>query len=255
MMATDEATVRVEQRGGCAWVTLDRPPLNLLTRRLIGELRAAFVALSQDESVRVVVVAGAGRAMTGGMQLQELRDLDQTSARAFIAELAAAIDAVYRAPFPTIAMIHGACLGAGLELVMACDLRVATPDARLGLPEVRVGIPSVIHAALLPSLVGPGRAAELLLTGEPIDGQRALEWGLVNRLAPGDALRATTEGLIDAILACGPRAIRLQKELLVGWRNVPLEAAIAASVEVFARAYATDEPRRAMEAFLARRPL
>jgi enoyl-CoA hydratase/carnithine racemase len=248
-----DGEVRIEHRAGCAWVTLDRPPLNLLTPALIGALREAFVALRQDPRVRVAVVSGAGRAMTAGMQLQVLRDLDRPAARAFIGELGAAIRAVHEAPFPTIAMVNGACLGAGFELAMACDLRVASTTARLGLPEVRVGIPSVIHAALLPALVGPGRAAELLLTGESIDAEQALAWGLVNRVASPEQLVEQTERLVDSILACGPRAVRLQKELIVRWRNSDLRTAIELSLEAFARAYDSDEPRQTMQAFLDKR--
>lgn len=246
--------VRVERRGECAWVTIDRPPLNLLTPKLIGTLREVFVGLRRDERPRVAVLGAAGRVFTAGMQLQVLRDLDRGRARAFIAELAGMIRAVHEAPFPTIAMINGACLGGGFELVMACDLRVAASGARLGLPEVRVGIPSVIHAALLPALVGPGRAAELLLTGETLSAEQALGWGLVNRLAPAERLLAETEALVGSILACGPTAIRLQKELLVRWRAVDPDTAVELSYEAFARAYEGGEPREAMQAFLEKRP-
>ena len=253
MPTSIDGEVRVEHRDGCAWVTLDRPPLNLLTPELIGALREVFVGLRQGERARAAVVTGAGRTMTAGMQLQVLRDLDRRAARAFIGELCAAIRAVHEAPFPTIAMVNGACLGAGFELALACDLRVASTAALLGLPEVRVGIPSVIHAALLPILVGPGRAAELLLTGESIGADQALAWGLVNRVAPPERLVAETERLVGAILAGGPTAIRLQKELVVRWRNVDLRTAIALGLEAFEQAYASDEPRAAMQASLDRR--
>src|SRR5260370_25423826 len=115
------------------------------------------------------------------MDVRVLRGLDAAWARALIPDLWAAMDAVHRAPFPVLAAVHGACLGAGFELALACDLRVAAADASFGLPEVRVGVPSVIQAALLPPLIGPGRAAELLLLGTPVDATRALGWGLVNR--------------------------------------------------------------------------
>jgi len=188
------------------------------------------------------------------MQLEEMRDLSPSSAQSLISRLRDAIEAVHEAPFPTIAMVNGACLGAGFELVMACDIRIASSEARFGLPEVRVGIPSVIHAALLPRLVGPGRAAELLLTGESISADQALGWGLVNRVVEPSGLRAATEGLVGEILKCGPQAIRLQKELIIRWRNSDLRTAISAGVEAFALAFASDEPRMAMEAFLEKRP-
>src|SRR5712692_10442511 len=173
--------VRVERKGRCAWVTLDRPPLNLFTPELIAAVRETFDTLARDAGVGAAVLTGAGRAFTAGMQVQVLRDLTPASAKALITSLHEAIHAVHEAPFPTIAMVNGPCLGAGFELAMACDIRTAADGARLGLPEVKVGVPSVIEAALLPALVGPGRAAEILLTGEPVGAPQAFDWGRVNR--------------------------------------------------------------------------
>ena len=246
--------VRVEKKGGCAWVTLDRPPLNLIVPELIAELHAAFEALARDEGVRAVVVTGAGRAFTAGMQVQVLRDLTPATAKALISSLHEAIHAVHDAPFPTLAMVNGPCLGAGFELAMACDLRTAAAGAPMGLPEVKVGAPSVIEAALLPALVGPGRAAEMLLTGESVAAEQALAWGLVNRVAPAEELEALTAGLVDKILACAPTAIRLQKELMVRWRNTDLASAVRFGINAFAQNYSSGEGREAARAFLEKRP-
>lgn len=249
----DSPFVRVEQRGACARVTLDRPPLNLIVPEMIEGIRAAFAALAGDARVRAAVLTGQGRATTGGMQLEFLLGLDARRAKDFIASLHEAIRSVHEAPFPTVCMINGACLGAGFELAMACDLRTAARDAVMGLPEVKVGVPSVIEAALLPALIGPGRAAEYLLTGETITAAQALDWGLVNRVAPAAELEAATTGLVDRILACAPTAIRLQKELMIRWRNTDLRTAVESGINAFAQSYATDEPREAMQAFLERR--
>ena len=248
-----EGRVRVEQRDGCAWVTLDRPPLNLLEPGLIRALRDTFLGLARDTGVRAAVVTGAGRATCAGMQIQVLRDLDPAGAKALISGLHEAIHAVHEAPFPTICMVNGACLGAGFELAMACDMRVAATSAILGLPEIRVGIPSVIEAALLPTLVGPGRAAEILLVGAPVTAAQALEWGLVNRAVPSETLTATTQALVDSILECAPSAVRLQKELIVRWRNTDLRTAVESGINAFAQAYATGEPREALSAYLEKR--
>jgi enoyl-CoA hydratase/carnithine racemase len=248
------ALVRVEVKKGCAWVTLDRPPLNLIVPDLIVELRAAFDALAHDPSVRVAVVTGAGRAFSAGMQVQVLRDLTPVTAKSLITSLHEAIHAVHDAPVPTLAMVNGPCLGAGFELAMACDLRVAAAGAQLGLPEVKVGAPSVIEAALLPALVGPGRAAEMLLTGESVAAEQALEWGLVNRVAPPDKLEVVTAELVEKILACAPPAIRLQKELMVRWRNTDLASAVRLGINAFAQNYTTGEAREAALAFLEKRP-
>lgn len=246
--------VRVEKKAGCAWVTLDRPPLNLIVPELIGELRAAFEALGGDPGVRAAVVTGAGRAFTAGMQVQVLRDLNPSTAKALITSLHEAIHAIHDAPFPTVAMVNGPCLGAGFELAMACDLRVAAAGAQLGLPEVKVGAPSVIEAALLPALVGPGRAAEMLLTGDSVAAEQALAWGLVNRVTPAAELEAVTAALVGKILACAPTAIRLQKELMVRWRNTDLASAIRIGINAFAHNYTSGEGREAALAFLEKRP-
>src|SRR5213593_896731 len=168
-------------------------------------------------------------------------------------DLGAVIDAVHRAPFPVLAAVHGACLGAGFELALACDLRVAAADASFGLPEVRVGVPSVIQAALLPPLIGPGRAAEMLLLGTPVDAPRALAWGLVNRVVDAAALATVVDETLAALLACAPGAVRAQKALMIRWRETDLPSAVRAGIDAFAACYTGDEPREGAAAFLEKR--
>jgi enoyl-CoA hydratase/carnithine racemase len=163
------------------------------------------------------------------------------------------ISGVHHAPFPVIARVNGFCLGAGFELALACDVRIAASAARLGLPEVRVGVPSVIEAALLPGLIGPGRAAEMLLTGDAIGAEQAEAWGLVNRVVPLEGLDAAVDAMVDRLLACGPEALRLQKELMLRWRYTDLATAIEYGINAFATAYATGEPREGARAFLEKR--
>jgi len=245
--------VTIHRAGATVWCTLDRPPLNLFEPTLIRAVRESFDALAADRATRVAVIVGNGRAFTAGMDVRVLRDLDVARARELIVALHDAIAAVHRAPFPVIAAVHGPCLGAGFELALACDLRVAATSASFGLPEVRVGVPSVIQAALLPPMVGPGRAAEMLLTGAPITAATALDWGLVNRVVADDQLRATAEEVAASILAAGPEAVRIQKELIVRWRERDLPTAVRDGVNAFAAAYATDEPREGMSAYLEKR--
>jgi enoyl-CoA hydratase/carnithine racemase len=249
----DPAAVAVERRGDVVWCTLDRPPLNLFEPGLIAALRSTFDALAGDASIRAAVLTGRGRAFTAGMHVRVLHGLDAVSARTLITDLCGAIDAVHRAPFPVLAAIHGACLGAGFELALACDLRVVTADASFGLPEVRVGVPSVIQAALLPPLIGPGRAAEMLLLGARVDAARALEWGLVNRVVEPAALPRAVDEMLAAILACAPGAVRAQKALMIRWRESDLPSAVRAGVDAFTACYAGTEPREGAEAFLEKR--
>jgi len=140
-----------------------------------------------------------------------------------------------------------------LEIAAACDLRVAAEHSQFGMPEVRVGIPSVIEAALLPRLIGWGKTAELVFTGDSISAAEALSCGLIERLMPLAQLDQVVEQWIASILQAGPNAIRLQKELLRRWERLPLDQAIEGGIETFAEAYRTDEPRVLMERFRQRR--
>ena len=245
--------VRVDRRGGVVRCTLDRPPLNLFEPGLIAALRSTFQTLAADASVRVAVLTGAGRAFTAGMDVHVLRDLEPASATALITSLHDAIDAVHRAPFPVLAAVNGAALGAGFELALACDLRIAASGAIFGLPEVRVGVPSVIQAALLPPMIGPGRAAEMLLTGASIGAAEALAWSLVNRVVDRDQLDAAVDAMAASIVACAPTAVRLQKELIVRWRNTDQRTAVEYGINAFGQSFSTGEPREAMDAYLGKR--
>jgi len=166
--------VRREQRsegGHLAHLTIDNiGKLNSLNRELMIEIVNAVAALDDDPQLRLAILSGAGeRAFVGGADVGEIAALDHVTARSFITLVHRCCAAFRRLPVPVIARIDGYALGAGLELACACDLRVASERAIFGMPEVRVGIPSVVEAALLPKLIGPGRARRLLLTGETID--------------------------------------------------------------------------------------
>jgi enoyl-CoA hydratase/carnithine racemase len=199
------------------------------------------------------VVTGAGeRAFVGGADIGEMAEIKTPEqAQAFISRVHACCEALRNLPVPVIARIQGYAFGAGLELAAACDLRVAATSAQFGMPEVRLGIPSVVEAALLPRLIGWGRARRLLLTGETIGAEAALSWGLIEEAAAPAALDAAVEAQVEAILACGPEALRLQKALIRAWEDLPLKEAISAGVTSFALAFETDEPARMMAEFLA----
>jgi enoyl-CoA hydratase/carnithine racemase len=160
-------------------------------------------------------------------------------------------DAFRRLPVPVIARIDGYALGAGLELACACDLRVASERSMFGMPEVKIGIPSVVEAALLPKLVGHGRARRLLLTGETIAASEALSWGLLDVVVAHEALDDAIESLARPILAAGQQAIRLQKSLILDWEELPTAAAVQRGIDCFVRAFDTDEPARLAGGMLA----
>ncbi len=227
---------------------------NVLSTPVIGGVTGGLRRLAADPAVRVLVLTGSGdRSFVGGADIAEMSALDPPGAEAFIRRLAGLCEAVRQFPAPVVARIQGWCLGGGLELAAACDLRVAAPSARFAMPEVKVGIPSVIHAALLPRLVGAGRARFLMLTGAEIDAATALAWGLVDAVAGEAGLDAAVATLAAPILACDPAVIAQQKTLLREWEERPLSEAIAATIPAFGRAFQTDGPRRAMQPFLEAR--
>jgi enoyl-CoA hydratase/carnithine racemase len=239
--------------GRLARLTIDNASkLNSLNRALMAEIIKAADGLAADPQLRLVMLSGAGeRAFVGGADIGEIAALDRDSAREFITLVHRCCDAFRRLPVPVIARIDGYALGAGLELASACDLRVASERALFGMPEVRIGIPSVVEAALLPKLIGHGRARRLLLTGETIGAAEALAWGLVDVVAPPVNLDEAVEDLVRPILAAGANAIRLQKSLILDWEELPTAAAVQRGIDCFISAYDTDEPARMAGAMLA----
>ncbi len=244
-----------DERGTVAYVTVhNQAKLNTLTRALMVEFVTQVEALAERDDLRALVLAGAGeRAFIGGANIPEMAALDRDSAEAYITLVHRTCDCLRRLPVPVIARIDGYALGAGLEVAVSCDLRVATSRARFGMPEVKVGIPSVVEAALIPRLIGFGRARELLMLGETIDAETALRWGLVERVVEPLALDRDIEKILGALFAAGPQAVRRQKALMREWENLPADRAITAGIDAFVRAFDSDEPARMLGAFLNRK--
>ena len=243
--------VRRRQAGGVVTVELiNAKSMNILGSEAIEELTAEFDRLSREDDCRVVVLRGAGdKAFIGGADINEMARLDQATAEAFISRLAALCEAVRACPAPVIARLSGWCLGAGLEVAVSCDLRVAGVGATFGMPEVAVGIPSVIHAALIPAMIGASRAAWLVLTGETIDAGTAGNWGLVHDVVPDDQLDARITRLAARMASLGPQAVRRQKRLLNQWTDVTPTRAVQDSIAQFGLAFLTGEPQHYMARF------
>jgi enoyl-CoA hydratase/carnithine racemase len=224
--------VDVESEGGVTRIFLNRPEkVNALNSVLLTGLGAAFRGLSQTPHVRVVVLGGRGKSFCGGADVQELSALTAASAAGFVQKIHAVCEAIRALPVPVVARLHGAVIGAGLEIAAACDLRIAAEGTRFSMPEVRLGIPSVVEAALLPRLMGSGRAAWLVLTGEAIDARQAYEWGLVEQIGGDDAVVALTNTLMKS----DPEALGMQKRLLQLWEEAPLATSIEKSIALFAQ--------------------
>lgn len=253
-MLNHHCGVARDSRGVVHLTLANAGSLNILGSAAIEGLREGLEKLAADRSIRVLILAGESqKSMIGGADIKEMAGLDQKSAEAFISRLRDLCEAVRAFPAPVIARMPGWCLGGGLEVAAACDARVAAHDARFGMPEVRVGIPSVIHAALLPRLIGWGRARWLVMTAENIDAPTALAWGLVDSIAPQGKLDEAVERSVQALLACGPEALRAQKALLRQWEELPLTQSVNLSVGVFGQCFLTDEPKRMMQTFIDRK--
>src|SRR6201985_1744187 len=222
-MLNPHCGVTRDPRGVVRLAICNAGSLNILGTPVIEGVREGLETLAGDPEIRVLVLSGQSeKSMIGGADIKEMAKLEQASAEKFITGLRDLCEAARAFPAPVIARIPGWCLGGGLEFAAACDFRIAAHDARFAMPEVKVGIPSVIHAALLPRLIGWGRARWLVMTAEDIDAPTALGWGLIDKVAPQGGLDAAVEHTIKALLECGAQALRSQKALLRQWEELPL---------------------------------
>ena len=245
--------VDVQHEGPVAKVFLARPEkANALDTALLERLKAELEKLSGDPDLRVVVLGARGRTFCGGADVAELERLDADTAGPFVDRIHRVCEAIRALPVPVVAQLQGAVIGGGLEIAAACDLRVAAQGTRFAMPEVRLGMPSVVEAALLPRLMGAGRAAWLVLTGDAIDAGRAHDWGLVEMLCAEAELDQTVDRVVESLLAGDREALRLQKELLHLWQEQPLGASVAASIERFAQAYSGGVPAQRIRHTISR---
>lgn len=229
---------------GVATISIERDEKrNALNTATVNGIADAAEKLTLDKTLRAVVLRSAGtKAFSAGADIGELSSLDQSTAFSFIDNLRRAIQAIFDLPVPVICRIQGACIGGAMEMAAACDLRIASDNAGFCMPEVRVGIPSVIQAALLPRIMGCGRAGWLVLSGDVIDARTAFDWGFIEQIVAPEQLDSAVDEAVASILASAPEAVRTQKRLLKDWDSLPLDQAITASMETFAASYKGDEP-------------
>lgn len=254
-MATPLVTTAV--REGVATLTLTNPPLNFVTLTLTRELHAALGELAANPEVRVLVVTGDGpRAFCAGSDISEFPRLVEE--RAVISGKLAFENATYSAlahfPKPTIAAVNGIAYGGGLELAVCCDIVVAGADARLALPEIKLGVfPGSGGTVRVTRRIGAARAKQLMFTGEPIDTQTALGWGLVDHVAPaGQALAMSAE--LAQGLARGPsRVLQLCKQAVQLALETDEDAAIRQTLPLSDAAFQTEDCREGVRAFFAKR--
>lgn len=246
----------INHQGPIVTITINRPRfLNTLTHELILKLKETITTWGARKDIRLIILTGSGdRAFVGGVDVRAMMDLDPDGAEKFISDLHDCFLAIRQAEPIVIASINGFALGGGMEMVAACDLRIAADTARFGMPEVRVGIPSVIEAALLPRLIGLGRAAEMVYSGEMIDALEAERIGFVHKIVPQEDLQEATLNWAATLLRNGPTALVLQKKLIAQWMELKLSDSITAGIRAFRECFKTPEPQEGMKAFLEKRP-
>ncbi len=243
----DFSTIRYGREGRIARITLDRPDkLNAISAAMVGELHRALDAAERDTAVRSIVLDGNGRAFSAGFDLEDEAGGDIDALRRM---LQADLDIIMRfwdCPKPTIAAVHGYCLGSAMEMAVACDVTISAAGCRFGAPEVRYG--SGIVALLLPWLIGPKPAKELLLTGDDrVSAERALALGLVNRVVPAETLLASALDVAREIACNDPVAVQLTKQAINRSYDIAgLREALrqALELDVVIEATETDESRR-----------
>ena len=253
-MAT-EVTLRVE--GSVCWIRLDGADrLNAIGSSTHRQLASAFGELEGRRSVRAVVIHGAGRVFCAGADIEEMRGFgERREFEDFIRGFTDSLDLMTASRLPVIAAVHGAALGGGLELALACDIRIATPDAKLGLPEAKLGmLPGAGGTQRLPRLIPPGVATEMLMLGNSISGERGYQVGLVNRLCDGDALLDTAGELARQLVAGSAQVPAAAKSLLQETSGFSIADGINRERVVVADLFDTEDGREGFAAFVEKRP-
>jgi enoyl-CoA hydratase/carnithine racemase len=249
--------VRIEEDGHVRHVVLDRPEKrNAINLDVIRDLYDAVEEVADDGDAYCVVVRGEGKAFSAGIDVSGLADLggETQSLRPFRRICIDTVNLLEDMAKPTIAQIHGPCLGLGAEISVACDMRVMTEDAIWGLPETRLGlIPDVGGSTRLPALVGLGIAKELVMTGRTIPGLECHRIGLANRVAPAEQLADVTQALVDELLAAAPLAVGNSKQVLNGVARPTVTASLELEGAIQQTLVATEDFREAGMAFMEKR--
>jgi enoyl-CoA hydratase len=245
-----------ESQDGIGLLTVNRPErLNALNSQTVAELHQAATAIAAEEGVRALIVTGAGpKAFVAGADIKELSRMTPVSAQATADRGQAALSALENLDIPVIAAVNGFALGGGMELALACHLRIASENAILGLPEVGLGIiPGYGGTQRLSRLVGRGHAMDMVLTGRKVGAEEAARMGLVNRVVPeGKAVEAARE-MAATILTNGPLAVSLALRAIREGLEMPQAAGQAYEAGLFGLVSATEDMKEGLAAFLEKR--
>ena len=248
--------LELDNRGAVRTIVVNRPDkLNALDRQTLNELTLAFAQAAQDDAVRVVVLAGAGeKAFVAGADISEMSGCSSVQAQAFSRAGQRLMSSIERLGKPVIARVQGFALGGGMELAMACHLRVASEKAKFGQPEINLGlIPGFGGTQRLLRLAGRSAALELCLTGTPVNAQRAYELGIINRVVAPEALDETVEALADQLAAAAPLAAAGILDAVLQGGETSLDQGLEFETQGFALMFSTEDMREGTRAFLEKR--
>jgi methylglutaconyl-CoA hydratase len=249
--------ILVERDGGVAWVTLNRPDArNALSRAVNLELRRLASELGEDASVHAIVLTGSGEvAFCAGADLKERKGVPAAETGPYIDAISGAIDAWSKIPKPTIAAMNGSAFGGGLELALACDLRIAVRTAEMALTEVRLGImPGAGGTQRLPRLVGVAAAKEMILLGRRINATRARELGLAMCVVEPTELRAEVERVLRELQGCAPLSVAKAKEAIDRGVDLPIDEALGLERRCYDVTLFSEDRDEGLRAFAERRP-
>jgi enoyl-CoA hydratase len=250
-----EASFLAPEEANIGVITLNRPDaLNALSVDLLKELDMLLEEVRGDDKIRVVVITGAGRAFSVGADLREAEKLDPEGVKGFIQTGQRLFDKIENFDKPVIAALNGFTLGGGVELAMACDMRIASEDARIGNPEVAVGlIPAWGGTVRMPKIVGRGKATELILTGGQIDAKEAERIGLVNKTVTADELNSTVMWTAGTIASRAPIAVRHAKKILVKAMETSMEEGNKMMLDGCMICYQTEDIKEGVKAVFEKR--
>ncbi len=249
------STIRFEKRNGIGYIILNRPEVrNAFNQLMIDEIQETLRRIDKDEDIRVLIITGEGKAFQAGADIAELsmmKPMDILRWNEGIVRINASLEKLRQ---PVIAAINGAAMGGGLELAVSCTLRVMAENAKIGVPEVKLGIiPGTGGTQRLPRLVGKGKAAELLLTGDAIGAKEAYDMGLVNKVVPDSQVVSAAEEMANRIMQNAPIAVEMAKDALEIGKDLPLEHAVQYAQKNCVTCFSTADMREGMAAFLEKR--
>ena len=248
--------ILLEMEGALAVLTINRPDkMNAVNNATVEELDQALSAIEKNPDLRVLILTGAGdKAFVAGADIHELNLRDSVRGRIETRRRQEVYTRIEQLEIPAIAAINGWALGTGLELAMACTIRLASTNSKLGQPEVKLGImPGAGGTQRLPRLIGMGRAMEMILTGEPVDSQRAFEMGLINKITPSEALMAEAKKLAMMLASRPKLAIQYGKEAVLRYPEGSFAQGLAHESYLHALSCGTQDKKEGISAFLEKR--